>query len=83
MVYDIGPGDFLPAFVVYTNHKKSDDSDVPDYQYYWVPSDPRHFKVYYRYSDESVDPPEITDYDAILCTKYIEMQTSLSDTEKA
>ena len=82
-MYKIDPGDFLPTFVVETNHKQQSSTDVPDYQYYWVPSDPRHFKVYYRHSDLSVDPPVFTQYDAILCTDYIEKQSALTVEEKA
>ena len=47
-VYNIGPGDFLPNFVVYTNHIQTEKSTIPSEQFYWTPSDPRFWDVYFE-----------------------------------
>ena len=34
-VYTINPGDFLPNYVVFTDHTQSGTSTIPTEKYYW------------------------------------------------
>ena len=47
-VYEIGPTDFLPNFVVFTNHIQSDKGKIPSEKFYWQPADARYFDVYFE-----------------------------------
>ena len=47
-MYQIGPGDFLPNFVVFTDHINDGTSSIPTEKYYWQPLDQRYFDVYFE-----------------------------------
>ena len=47
-VYKIGPGDFLPNFVVFTDHINDGTSSIPTEKYYWQPSDQKYWDVYFE-----------------------------------
>ena len=78
MVYDIGPGDFLPTFAV-TTVLKGEDQDKT----HWVPENQQYFDVYFLIYDKTVTPLNETRVEAILCTDYIDSLTELSQVEKA
>ena len=82
-VYEIGPTDFLPNFVVFTNHIQSDKGKIPSEKFYWQPADARYFDVYFETYEFDVDGNQSTKrIEAILCDQYVKRAEGLSPIDK-
>ena len=82
-VYTIGPGDFLPNFVVFTDHVQSESGTIPTEKYYWQPSDQRYWDVFFETYEFDADGNQSTQrIDAILCSEYVTQAEGLNPADE-